>query len=244
MHVETITRFPMKGLNGEALARAEVRPGVGIPGDRALGLKLAHAPEGWQGKHLFLQLANTPALARLRIHYDPASELLVVSEGGELRLRARGAGDAARVEAFFADFVASQGAPRPALRLERNRFPDCPGFDLTLIFRSTVEELSRRLGATLDLARFRMNLVLGGDDRPPFGEEALCGREWILGSAGVFAAERLPRCPATHVDPRSGERDHDVCALLERELGHRDLGILLQVRREGAIAVGDSLGRP
>lgn len=36
--VERIMRYPVKGFSGQSLTRASVRPGCGIPYDRALAL--------------------------------------------------------------------------------------------------------------------------------------------------------------------------------------------------------------
>lgn len=239
--IARILRYPVKGLTGEDLRRTEIRPGIGIPGDRALGLKFADAPPGWQGKHLFLQLTNTPALAALDVSFDPETETLVVRRDGDEVLQARGVEDAPRVEAFFARYAAAATGSSRAVRLERERFPDSPGFDLTLVFKSTVAAVAEQLGAPFEEERLRMNLVVDGDDLPAFGEFALVGRRLRAGDARLEVSERLPRCPATHVNPGSGRRDLDLLDLLERWQGHRDLGVFLKVRESGVIEPGFSL---
>lgn len=241
MKVVAIRRFPVKGLSGEALAEARLEAGLGIPGDRALGLKLAGEPPGWREKHAFLQLCNTPALARLRIRCDPAEGRLHVFDGGGLVLDAAGPGAAAEVEAWFSDFAAAGGGPFRALRLERDRFPDVPGQHLSLISRAAVAEVMRLAGRAVSEDRFRMNVVLDGPEPGPFPEWELVGRTWALGEARIRVHGRLPRCAAPGVDPETGARDLDVCGLLERAHGHHDLGVLATVEASGAFRVGDVL---
>jgi hypothetical protein len=241
MRVVALRRFPFKGLNGEILAEAALLAGLGIPGDRALGIKFADAPEGWQDKNRFLQLANTPALARLRIRWDESLDRLQIFEEDRCVVDAQGAARAREVEEFLAGFVKRASGRRPTLRLERAWFPDEPSCHLSLLSRASIRELERRWSTPLDEERFRMNVMLDSPDLPPFAEWDLVGQTCTLGSARIEISARLPRCAAPSANPQTGARDVNVCARLERDFGHHDLGVLARVVESGRVRTGDLL---
>src|SRR5260370_30877153 len=109
--IQSIYRYPVKGLSPQPLPRVALEPGQTVPADRLYAIE--NGPSGFEPaapayipKNRFLMLMRNERLARLDTHFDDATHLLTVREGA--REAARGdlrtpAGRQA-IEAFFARF--------------------------------------------------------------------------------------------------------------------------------------------
>jgi hypothetical protein len=89
------------------------------------------------------------------------------------------------------------------------------GYPLLLTSRASLQELSTTVGRSLDMRRFRPNLVVDGS--PPFVEDTW--RRIRVGAVEFRVMNRCARCIFTTVDPDTGERtaDREPLATLERE---------------------------
>jgi hypothetical protein len=107
--IESIWRYPIKGLTPERLSAVTLTPGRCLPHDRRFALARADTdfdparPE-WLPKIKFVMLMREERLAALRSRFDAGSERLVIEhEGSSLRLAStsrshapRSAGSSAR----------------------------------------------------------------------------------------------------------------------------------------------------
>jgi len=91
----------------------------------------------------------------------------------------------------------------------------------------------------VDPLRFRANIYVSGGS--PWAEFDLIGREILLGQARLRVVKRIVRCPATEVNPATGQRDADPPRWLRQHFGHADLGVYAEVLEGGRITVGDAL---
>ncbi|MBF0251079.1 MAG: MOSC domain-containing protein, partial [Alphaproteobacteria bacterium] len=48
-------------------------------------------------------------------------------------------------------------------------------------------------------------------------------------------------CPATHVDPKTGQADADILDALRGCQGHTQMGVYADVKQGGAVRVGDEV---
>ncbi|MFJ5368760.1 MOSC N-terminal beta barrel domain-containing protein, partial [Bosea sp. CER48] len=85
MRIETLYRYPVKGLSPERLQRADLPTDGFFPGDRLFAIE--NGPSGFdpaepvhQPKIKYLMLMRNESLARLRSRYDDASGDLVIHE--------------------------------------------------------------------------------------------------------------------------------------------------------------------
>jgi uncharacterized protein len=102
------------------------------------------------------------------------------------------------------------------------------GFPLLLIGQGSLDDLSARVGRSLEMLRFRPNLVVEG--AAPYGED-----DWKrirIGALEFRVAKGCSRCIMTTLDPHSGERsaDREPLATLR---GYRE--------REGEVYFGQNL---
>ena len=249
MRIETLYRYPVKGLSPERLKRAALPAGGFFPGDRLFAIE--NGPSGFdpaepvhQPKIKYLMLMRNESLARLKTRYDDASGDLVIHEGGQEVLRAAiaSAEGHAAITSFFSGFMPEElrGEPKLLTAPPTYRFTDSRSGFLSIINLASVADLEARLSQPVDPLRFRGNLMVSG--LAPWAENDLVDRE-LTGPGGLRlqVIKRIERCAATNVDPESGARDMQIPKALMKNYGHVDCGIYCRILTDGALAEGDSL---
>jgi len=242
-----IYRYPIKGMSPERLPRCDVSAGEGLPFDRAYALAhgstrfVADAPE-WLEKTNFLMLLKNERLAALETGFDPATKIMTVKRDGKVVARGN-LGDRigrATIEQFFAAYLKDQirGAPK-IVAAPGHVFMDVPEKVVTLINAASVKDLERVVGRAVDPLRFRGNLLI--EDAPAWSEFDWIGKTLRIGETSFKVLDRIQRCAATNVDPKSAQRDMQIPKALQTGYGHVDLGVYLTVSSNGTIAEGDAL---
>lgn len=253
MQINSLYRFPVKGLSPEKMDRARVTEGNPFPWDRAFAIE--NGPSGFDpaapehlSKMRFLMLARDEKLATLTTRFDPATGMLDIERGGK---RVAG-GDITTplgrtlVEQFFAAFMAEalKGPPRILMSNQqgegRHAFTDIAARDVSIINLASVRDLERITGKSVDPLRFRGNIYIDGLE--PWAELSLVGRVIeVDGGVTLSVNKRIGRCPATNVDPQTGERDMAIPPAINEAFGHRDCGIYARVTTDGTIETGATL---
>jgi len=241
----SIYRYPVKGMSGEALPRARLEPGKHLAGDRrfaiAHGAGLSHeASSDWQPKEAFLNLARDERLALLAARFDEAGGVLVLSRGGKQLARGDLRNPLGRtlIEQFLAAFMKSElrGAPK-LVEARGGAFTDLKAPLLALVNLASVRDLGERLlKRELDPLRFRANLYLEG--LPAWRELDAVGQEARLGPVRLRLAAPIPCSEAANVDPASAVRELNLPRTLESGMGHRNIGVYVEVLSAGEVAPG------
>jgi uncharacterized protein YcbX len=245
--VDTIYRYPTKGLSPEPLGRTRLTAGQTVPGDRLYAIE--NGPSGfdpaapsYQPKSRFLMLMRNERLARLRSRYDDASHTLAIeSEGRTIRGDLRAAAGRGDIEAFFAAYCAGElRGPPKVLQAPGHSFSDVAKKVVSIINLASVAALETAVGAPVHPLRFRANVYVAG--WPAWREFDLLGREIAIGKdARLKVVKRIVRCAATNVDPDTGIRDLSIPDTLMRTFGHADCGVYGEVIANGEIAVDDEV---
>jgi uncharacterized protein len=113
-------------------------------------------------------------------------------------------------------------------------------FPLSLISAQSIAALGGRLGRTLDVARFRPNILIDTGDNIPFAEDEWVGRVLSLGGLRMRIDKRDGRCAVITVDPVTGERDAKVLRVVALERAGC-LGVYGSTVTPGDIAVDDTV---
>jgi uncharacterized protein YcbX len=245
--VQSIYRYPVKGLSPDPAAKVSLAVGGTLPGDRLYAIE--NGPTGFDPAHpayfpkqRFLMLMRNERLAALKTEYDDATRMLVIHHKG--REAARGdlgtADGRAAVEAFMASFCADElnGPPR-VLYGDGHSFSDVARKVVSIINLASVAAVEALIGRPVDPLRFRANLYVTG--WPAWRELDLLGRELTVGGVRLKVVKRIVRCAATNVDPQTGARDMEIPPTLMRTFNHMDCGIYAEVIGAGDIAVGDAV---
>lgn len=249
MRIETLYRYPVKGLSPELLTRADLIPGRAIAWDRAFALAQGDcgfddtAP-AWRRKGEFLCLARNTDAALLNSRFDEATGLLtlIASDGAAI--------DAspftAQGRASLADFIAAalpdeiRGIPR-FVHVDGHSFCDHNGQVISLIGLSSIAALEAAAGAMRHKLRFRANLYVTGTE--PWAELDWIGATLAIGDARLRVIEPINRCPATCVNPETRQRDANPVEELRTHFGHVHCGIYARVIAQGTVAPGDPIVR-
>lgn len=256
--VVALYRHPVKGFTPESCDVLTILHDR-VAGDRVFGLRFGDAGEpmsqvqsdDWWPKQQFVNLMNTPGLARLTLRYDDTTRRLEVSRDGQPLVEV-GLDDAGR--ARFAEAVAAFVRTLPdAADLDKPgrlplqligdgvtpRYQDRTGGFVTAHGRASLEALGIALAdPALDERRFRSNVAIEGVEA--WAELGWSGRVRICGVE--FKAERpVGRCLATQANPEDGVRDREVLTTLTREIGQAEpqFAVLLTPVTEGTIRLGD-----
>jgi len=242
-----IRRYPVKGLNGEALDHTMLAPGEGIPHDRRFAL--AHAasqfdrgnPE-WMPKRNFLQLMRDERLALLDARFDPETGMLTMFRDGRQVAR----GDItqplgrALVEQFLQAFIPPGPRGNPHfVEVPGRMLSDVPDKYVSILNLASVKDIERVARSPVDPRRFRGNLHLDG--LPAWAEMPWVGKEIAIGDVRLEVVEITGRCAATEVNPDSGERDLHMLKVLQQGFGHTKCGIYARVTVGGTIRRGDAV---
>ncbi|MGE0154409.1 MAG: MOSC domain-containing protein [Reyranellaceae bacterium] len=245
--VAALYRYPVKSLSAQALTQVEVAADRPLPHDRRYAI--AHgasrydpAEPHWQPKASFLALVRNARLAKLVSHYDEASETLSIERDGREVVRGCLAETAGRavIEQFLAAFMGEEARGRAHLAGAPGLwFSDVPDPYVSIIGLPSIRDLERVTQATVDPVRFRANFYLAGS--APWEELRWIGKEIAIGGVRFKVEERIGRCAATEVNPRTGERDLSVLAALRSGFAHTDMGVYARPVSDGTIAVGDAV---
>jgi uncharacterized protein len=245
--IDSIYRYPVKGLTPEQLARVALTPGQTLPADRRYAIE--NGPSGfdpadpkWMAKPHFLMLMRDEWLAGLRTHFDDASHLLTIRRNGDIAAQGdlETAGGRAAIENFFATAFASEiKGPPKVLSSEGHSFSDVARKVVSIINLASLRAIENMVDYTVHPLRFRANLYVEG--WPPWHEFDLVDKTLAVGEVRLKVVKRITRCAAVNVDPDTAARDLAIPQALTRRLGHSECGIYAEVITGGAIAVGDAI---
>jgi uncharacterized protein YcbX len=247
--VESLWRYPVKSMRGEALEEAFVGF-AGVYGDRLFAFRHSKALAAFP--YLTAREQAEMLLYRPRFRHPERADRpanLAEAEGlgpGVTPLYADPADLAVDVETPSGDVLAvddpalrrrlGEEASLSVLRSER-ALTDCR--PVSLISTATVRQLGQEIGMTLDKRRFRANIYLDLASADGFVEDGYVGRVLRIGPKVVVSVlERDPRCQMITFDPDSGTMEKSVLRNVGQAHGGR-AGVYAAVLVEGMVRTGD-----
>jgi uncharacterized protein YcbX len=252
MKIDSLYRYPVKGLTPERLSAASLSPGNCIPFDRAFALAQGDASldtdhPAWISKANFLCLAKNPATARLRSSFDEKRGLLHIFEpaGPEITASPFTKEGSTALTAYLTNALGdearygSDGQAPHFHHFPAHSFCDHKTQVISLIGLGSLAALEQAVGAPRDKLRFRANIYIEGAE--PWAEFELLGKTLAIGDARMVVQERIDRCPATMVNPETAEKDANPVKELRQHFGHIDMGVFAEVICAGEIKPGDEI---
>ncbi len=245
--VNSIYRYPVKGLSPEALDSVTLRMGETLPADRRYAIE--NGPIGFDPadpkyfpKIRFLMLMRNERLAALRTRFIDASTTLTIQYNNTEATRGdlETASGRADIERFFADHFASElRGPPKILSASGHSFSDVAAKVVSIINLASVSAIEGAVGQPVHPLRFRGNLYVSG--WPAWHEFDLLGQVVSIGSTRLKVVKRIVRCAAVNVDPVTAERDLNIPQTLMQNFEHADCGVYAEVITGGEIATGDAI---
>jgi len=229
-HVEAIYRYPVKSMRGERLEDAALG-WHGLDGDR----RLAFRRMGDTSAFPWLTATRLPALllfAPLRRENGASGDYPthVRTPHGE------------EMEVFGEDLAREvgrrHGTPVQMMPLKHGIFDEAT---VSVIASHTVEEIGRLAGRSLDVRRFRPNVVVRSRRPIPFQEDDWVGGVLAFGDGddapAVAVTMRDERCAMVNFDPDTADPSPEVLKAVVR-VNQNHAGIYGAVTRIGRLAVG------
>ena len=248
MKIDSLVRFPVKGMGPDTLSSAIVEAGGALPFDREFAI--AHgatefdvSSPNYLEKHHFLMLMRNPQLAAVQSKFAATNKIITLSmpDGTEVSGSLENAADRKRLEESLHDFIGhkSRGGPPTLVFAKDHRFFDVPQHYLSLINLASVEALGQSIKTQLDPIRFRANINVSGLDA--WQEKRLVGKVFTCGDVCLRVVEPIQRCAATSVNPETAIVDVNVPYALRKHFDTLDMGLYLEVIEGGRLESGAKL---
>jgi len=231
--VEALFRYPVKSMAGERLESATLG-WHGLEGDRRLAFRRIEDRSAFP----WLSASKLPDLLLF------APERREDGAPGDLPTHVRtpdGGEMAVFGEELDAEVGRRHGAPVQMMQLKHGIFDDA---SLSVIASDTIREIGRLAGRSLDVRRFRPNVVVRSNRSVPFQED-----EWLGGVLSFGEADDAPaiavtmrdlRCSMLNLDPDSAQSAPEVMKAVVRA-NQNNAGIYGTVTRIGRLAVGQTI---
>jgi uncharacterized protein YcbX len=228
-HVEAIFRYPVKSMGGERLEVANLG-WHGLDGDRRLAFRRMDDCSGFP----WLSASKLPDLVLFTALRGDGAE-------GDLPTHLR-TPDGQEMPVFGEDLAAEvgrrYGAPVQMMQMKHGIFDEA---SISVIASDTVREIGRLAGRSLDIRRFRPNVVVRLLRPGPFQEDKWLGGALSFGEGddapAIAVTMRDVRCSMVNLEPDSASPAPEVLKAVVRE--HQNTaGIYGAVTRIGRLAVG------
>jgi MOSC domain-containing protein len=232
-HVEAIYRYPVKSMAGERLEDANLG-WYGLDGDRRLAFRRMDDRSGMP----WLTASKLPDLLLF------APQRCEDSVHGDLPTHVRTPDG--RAMPVFGEDLANEvgrryGAPIQMMQLRHGIFDEA---SISVIASDTVREIGRLAGRSLDIRRFRPNVVVRLLRSGAFQED-----EWLSGvlsfgegndAPAIAVTMRDERCSMVNLDPDTASPAPEVMKAVVRA-NQNNAGIYGAVTRIGRLVVGQPI---
>ena len=230
-YVEAIFRYPVKSMGGERLEAANLG-WHGLEGDRRLAFRRLDD----RGGIPWLTASKLPDLLLFAPQRRGAQ--------GDLPTHIR-TPDGEETPIFGEDLATEvgrrYGSPVQMMHLKNGIFDDA---SISVIASDTVHEIGRLSGRSLDVRRFRPNVVVRLLRSLPFQEDEWVGSVLSFGEGddapAITATMRDLRCSMVNLDPDSASLAPEVMKAIVRA-NQNNAGVYGAVTRVGRVAVGQPI---
>jgi len=232
-YVEAIFRYPVKSMGGERLEAANLG-WHGLEGDRRLAFRRLDD----RGGIPWLTASKLPDLLLF------APQRRQGGAQGDLPTHIR-TPDGEETPIFGEDLATEvgrrYGSPVQMMHLKNGIFDDA---SISVIASDTVHEIGRLSGRSLDVRRFRPNVVVRLLRSLPFQEDEWVGSVLSFGEGddapAITATMRDLRCSMVNLDPDSASLAPEVMKAIVRA-NQNNAGVYGAVTRVGRVAVGQPI---
>jgi uncharacterized protein YcbX len=229
--IKRIFRYPVKSMAGSELHRASLG-WHGIDGDRRFAFRRLVDQSGSP----WLTASRLPELLLYRPFAQPEDSEQTNSvrtpSGAELELRG---------ETLAAELARKHGSAVQLMQLNQGIFDEG---QLSVISLATVRALERESGRSLDLRRFRPNLVIETESDEPFAEDKWLGKSLRFGAEAQGPAVSITlldeRCVMINFDPETAEADGAVMKAAVR-LNANNAGVYGMVIHTGELKIDQQI---
>ncbi len=232
-HIDVLFRYPVKSMAGERLEFADLG-WHGIEGDRRLALHRIgnHSGMPWLTAARLPELLRYVPLQREGAPQEDIPTHVRTPDGRELPVFG---------EELAADIQRRCGAPVRMMQFRNGIFDDA---SLSVIASETMAEIGHLAGFSLDVRRFRPNVVVRLSRPAAFQEDEWLGGTLTFGEGddapAIAVTMRDLRCAMVNLDPDTARPAPEVMKALVR-VNQNNAGIYGTVTRTGKLKVGQTI---
>lgn len=233
-HVKQLNRYPVKSFAGEPLLTSTVEP-YGLYGDRSHAI-IDPSQQGWDR---FVTARQLPGMLGYRAQFQEDGGGL---EFPRLTITAPDGSTFGWDEELREHFQQQYNRP---ISLEQHSpsSPDLLAVDaasVLIVTESSLKQVERDWGKSLDPRRFRANVVVSLLEESPFAEAAWAGRMLHIGSATFQADVLCERCMMITLDPDTRQKDKSLLQLLHKQTS-LTFGMYASIAHTGVMRIGDTV---
>ena len=247
IEVSHMWRHPIKSIGTEQIKSVVLEKNSTMPWDRVWALthektKFNLEKPGWAPCTSFIRVSIAPKLMAVKIQVHESSGLLTLSHPHKNDLAISEQSD--NFSDDLVNWVASlcpENGPQglKIVKVPNRGMTDTDYSSISLLSLSSIEDLSKKAGSTLDMRRFRGNLWISNSE--PYEELNWVGKILRIGEAELEVIEPIERCNATKTNPMNGQRDVDTLKILRDNFQHQNFGVYCKVLSKGKVKLGDSV---
>jgi hypothetical protein len=253
--VESLWRYPVKGMRGEELSEAFMGFS-GFYGDRCYAVRDDNGRKGFP----YLNGNRQPEMLRCQLkfrHFEKSLKPPNLAEASSLPPGVNptnadandfdldvitASGEILSIDdPLFLELLGKNLRGEHSLSIARSdrALTDCR--PVSLISLQTIKQIETESNIPLDKRRFRMNIYFNLNSDEGFGEDNLIGRRLRIGNKSeIMVLEKDPRCKAISLDPETGEHNPNILKSVAQN-HEANAGVYCAVLVEGLLTVGDSV---
>jgi uncharacterized protein YcbX len=232
--IKALYRYPIKSMAGESITSSEIG-WHGLAGDRRLAFRRIGETNGFPWltasklrelilfKPVFHGEQTTSTIQALPSH-------VITPEGTVMELYS---------EELRADISQRLKSDVELLHLKHGIFDESP---VSIISTATIDAIEQHSAHTMDVRRFRPNILIETTDNTPFAEDAWVGKTIMLGETGVMlnVIMKDERCMMVNLDPDTAQAQATIMKSIV-QLNNNDAGVYCSVLKTGRVEVGQKL---
>ena len=232
-HVAKLFRYPVKSMMGETVSQLDLGY-TNLVGDRSYAFVQADSKSAFP----WLTARNFPKLILYKPRFTDTenvkkSQIVVdTPDGQSLPLES---------PELKQQLEEKTGRRVNLLRLGRGTYDAMP---VSLISTKSIDQVSEAVGKSLDVRRFRPNILVEMVDGIGDFDSTVLEAILVFGnrpdSAQVAISLKDPRCKIPNIDPNTGEIDKSILRVLEENFSNL-LGVYGSTYKPGSIKKGDSI---
>ncbi len=239
--LNSLWRYPVKGLMAEELSEVQVREKACFPCDRIYAIENGPSPfdpkaPKFLPKVNFLCLMRNERLALLTTKFDDESHTLTILRQGRQVAKGDLRTSIGRnmIEQFMAAFMEKElkGPPRIQSAVDHN-FTDKEEKLVHIINLNSVTALGHIINQPLNPLRFRANIHIDGVE--PWAERQWLGKTLQIGDVEIEVVSETSRCAAVNVDPDTGQRNQSLPSILNQQFGNDQFGLYGRIMKGGRL---------
>jgi uncharacterized protein YcbX len=232
--ISQLFRYPVKSMAAVRVEKAMLG-WHGLEGDRRFAFRRTQD----KSRMPWLTASRLPELL-LYQPSDPAAS--TAGNGNAIHIHTPSGRNLSLHSQELCDELANKlGSPLELTQLDQGIFDEAP---VSIINLATIAQIEREVGRSMEVLRFRPNILLESLSSEPFAEDAWVGKSLTFGAEAncptVSVTMRDLRCVMINLDPNTAAADAQVMKTAVR-LNDNNAGVYGTVTATGELEVGQKV---